>query len=60
MPLKSAALFELMAPHLESQGAQLVKKVDAIFFFDIAEKKGGEVTSWTIDLKNGNGVIIYK
>lgn len=58
MALKSAALFEKMAPLLQTNGAELVKKVNAVFFFEVAAKKGGEATAWTIDLKNGTGVSI--
>lgn len=58
MALKSAALFEQMTPFLKTNGVDLVKKVNAVFFFEIAKSKGAEVTTWTIDLKNGTGVEI--
>ena len=60
MALKASALFEKMAPLLQTNGAELVKKVNAVFFFEVAKSKGGEVTSWTIDLKNGTGVLLQK
>jgi hypothetical protein len=56
MALRSEALFDSMVPFLKTGGADLVKKVNAVFFFDISKTKGGEITSWTIDLKNGSGV----
>lgn len=56
MALKAAALFDQMVPFLKTNGADLVKKVNAVFHFDLSATKGGPVTSWTIDLKNGNGV----
>jgi len=38
------------------QGEENVKKVQAVYQFDITEKKGGPVVkSWTIDMKNGKG-----
>jgi len=40
------------------EGAGVIKKVASIFQFDITEKKGGPVlSSWEIDLKNGNGRV---
>ena len=57
MVLKATALFEQMGTLMKTNGADLVKKVDSVFFFEISAKKGGEVTAWTIDLKNGTGVI---
>jgi hypothetical protein len=45
-----------MEPLLKTNGADLVKKVNAVFFFEVAKTKGGDVTAWTIDLKNGTGV----
>ena len=60
MSLKSAALFEQIAPLMKTAGTDIVKKVNAIFFVEIAKVKGGETTSWTIDLKNGSGVYNLK
>ena len=57
MSLKTAVLFDKMKPHLATSGADAVKKVKAVFHFDIAEHKGKEPVSWTVDLKNGNGSI---
>ncbi len=38
------------------EGKELVKKVGAVFQFDLLEKKGGKsIKSFVIDLKNGNG-----
>ena len=57
MPLKTAVLFDKMKPHLQTSGAAAVKKVGAVFHFEIAESKGKEPVVWTVDLKNGNGSI---
>lgn len=46
-----------MGPLLKTTGPDLVKKVNAVFFMEVAKVKGGETTSWTIDLKNGSGAI---
>ena len=55
MVLKSAAIFEKMAPHLEKSGAEIVAKVQAVYIFELREKKGDKAVFYTIDLKNGNG-----
>jgi len=55
--LKSATLFASMEPFLKTQGADMVKKVNAVFFFEIAKAKGDTPECWTIDLKNGTGVL---
>ena len=57
MPLKTAVLFDKIKPHLQTSGAAAVKKVGAVFHFEIAESKGREPVVWTVDLKNGNGSI---
>ena len=56
MTLKSAALFEKMEPVLKEQGAEIVKKVQAIYAFEIRATKDSEPVIWTVDLKNGNGM----
>ena len=56
--LKSEALFETMAPHLKTpEGAAIVKKIQAIFHFEISATKGGEAQFFTVDLKNGSGSV---
>mmetsp|Transcript_7617 Transcript_7617/g.1038 ORF Transcript_7617/g.1038 Transcript_7617/m.1038 type:complete len:87 (+) Transcript_7617:56-316(+) len=57
MSLKSEKLFEAMAEFMKANGAESVKKIKAVFRFNISEKKGGEVSHWIVDLKNGNGSI---
>jgi 3-hydroxyacyl-CoA dehydrogenase/3a,7a,12a-trihydroxy-5b-cholest-24-enoyl-CoA hydratase len=51
---KAADIFQMMIDYLEAgEGADLPKKVGAIFEFNIKEKKGGPVTgTWTVDVKN--------
>lgn len=57
MSLKTAVLFDKLKPHLVNTGAEAVKKVKAVYHFEIAEAKGKEPVTWTVDLKNGNGSI---
>mgnify|MGYP000580837149 CR=1 FL=1 len=57
MTLKSVAMFEKMAPLLESQGASIVAKVGAAYHFELRAKKGDQPTYVTVDLKSGNGKI---
>ena len=57
MPLQAAVLFGKMQPHLEIHGAGIVKQVNCVYAFEIREKKGGPASTFTIDLKNGNGKI---
>ena len=55
--LKSDEIFGLIGQYLGAGlGKDTVSKIDAVFQFDITEKKGGPVVkSWTIDLKTGSG-----
>lgn len=57
MSLKSDEIFNLIAAYLSiGEGEEVVKKVQAVYQFDILEKKGGKVVkTWTIDVKNGKG-----
>ncbi|XP_057637003.1 SCP2 sterol-binding domain-containing protein 1 [Chionomys nivalis] len=48
------SVFEDISHHIKEVGAQLVKKVNAIFQLDIT-KDGKTILQWTIDLKNGSG-----
>ena len=56
MAIKSADLFERMIPFLEKDGAEVVKKVQAVFLFEIRANKESEPVFYTVDLKNGNGM----
>ncbi|XP_007946410.1 SCP2 sterol-binding domain-containing protein 1 [Orycteropus afer afer] len=51
---QSFPVFEDISRHIKEVGAQLVKKVNAIFQLDIT-KNGKTILQWTIDLKNGPG-----
>merc|ERR1719272_117304 len=55
--LKADETFGMMGAFLdEGLGGDIVKKVGAVFAFEITEKKGGPAAGvFEIDLKNGNG-----
>merc|ERR1712227_289221 len=58
MPLKSADLFKKMNALMETkpdQGKAVVDKLQAVYLFEVREKKGQKPTYFTVDLKNGNG-----
>ena len=57
MPLQSASLFDKMNAGMEKYGAEVVKKVGYVYAFELREKKGGPATTFTVDLKNGNGSV---
>ncbi len=44
-----------MSEGMAKYGPEMVKKVGFVYAFEIREKKGGSPTTFTIDLKNGNG-----
>lgn len=57
MSLKSAEIFKKMGPFLETQGAEIVKKIQSVYLFEIRKDKTSEPVFFTVDLKNGNGRV---
>lgn len=56
--LQSETLFETMAPFLKTpEGAAVVKKIQAVYHFELSAKKGDPPAFFTVDLKNGNGSV---
>jgi putative sterol carrier protein len=57
--LKSSRIFEMMSLYMGTgEAASLVKKIDAVYCFEITPKKGQPVAKrFIIDLKNGNGKV---
>ena len=55
MTIKSADLFDKMSALLQSHGADITKKVGAVFIFEIKPSKDKAPVLYTVDLKNGNG-----
>ena len=58
MSIKSAELFEKMEPVLKEKGAEMVKKVGAVFAFEIKPSKDAKPVIYTVDLKNGSGIFL--
>ncbi|NWW25573.1 DHB4 enzyme, partial [Falcunculus frontatus] len=54
--LQSKLVFEEIGRRVKQMGNELVKKVNAIFQWDIT-KDGKTAMQWTIDLKNGSGAV---
>ncbi|NXL39539.1 DHB4 enzyme, partial [Glaucidium brasilianum] len=54
--LKSDLVFEEIGRRIREIGNELVKKVNAIFQWDIT-RDGKKAMQWTIDLKNGSGAV---
>ncbi|XP_075035392.1 peroxisomal multifunctional enzyme type 2 [Mixophyes fleayi] len=54
--LQSDLIFEEISRRVKDVGNELVKKVNAIFQWDIT-KDGNTAAQWTIDLKNGTGEV---
>jgi SCP-2 sterol transfer family len=57
--LKSANIFEMMHNYLiRGEGEEVIKTCKSTYNFEIVEKaKGPVVSTWAIDLKNGNGMV---
>ncbi|KAJ8285261.1 hypothetical protein GJAV_G00024770 [Gymnothorax javanicus] len=54
--LQSDLVFEEIGRRIKTLGAELVRKVNAVFGWEIT--KGGDVAArWTIDLKTGSGAL---
>ncbi|XP_053557569.1 peroxisomal multifunctional enzyme type 2 isoform X2 [Bombina bombina] len=54
--LQSELVFEEISRRIKDVGEQMVKKVNAVFQWDIT-KGGNTAAQWTIDLKNGSGEV---
>ncbi|XP_069818770.1 peroxisomal multifunctional enzyme type 2 [Dendropsophus ebraccatus] len=54
--LQSNLVFEEISRRIKDVGSELVKKVNAVFQWDIT-KDGKTAAQWTIDLKNGSGEV---
>ncbi|EMP32642.1 Peroxisomal multifunctional enzyme type 2 [Chelonia mydas] len=54
--LQSDLIFEEIGRRIKEMGSQMVKKVNAVFQWDIT-RDGKMVVQWTLDLKTGSGEI---
>ena len=59
MPLASEALFKKMGDLLPTHGEPIVKKVGAVYLFELREKKGEAPVFITVNLKEGNGKVTF-
>lgn len=59
---KSDKIFTMMKVFLErGEGTKLVKDLQAVYGFNIVEKKNGPIKrAFTIDLKNGQGAVVFQ
>ena len=57
MPLKSADIFAKISQGIAKHGKAVTEKVQAVYMFELRKDKAGEPTTYTIDLKNGNGTV---
>ena len=57
MPLKAEEVFKRMEAALPTHGAEICKKVGAVYLWEFREKKGADPVFITVDLKNGSGKI---
>ncbi|PIK40916.1 putative non-specific lipid-transfer protein [Apostichopus japonicus] len=54
---KAEPVFDLVQSTLKTEGAEYVKKVKAVFAFNVTDGPGGAKETWVIDVKNGNGSV---
>ena len=59
MTLQAVQTFEKMVPLLEKQGAAIVKQVGCVYHFELRAKKDDQPQIVSVDLKNGNGKIVF-
>ncbi|KAJ8040022.1 Non-specific lipid-transfer protein [Holothuria leucospilota] len=54
---ESEAFFKMIEETLRKEGPALVKKVNAVFAFNVTDGPNGKKEKWLIDVKNGNGSV---
>lgn len=54
--LQSAAVFDRMKDQI---GPDVVKKMKGVIQFNVTKGKGGATGTWVVDLKSGNGSIVF-
>uniref|UniRef100_A0A8D0DAK6 Hydroxysteroid (17-beta) dehydrogenase 4 n=1 Tax=Sander lucioperca TaxID=283035 RepID=A0A8D0DAK6_SANLU len=55
--LQSELVFAEIGRRIKDTGSELVKKVNAVFGWEITKAGKNPAAQWTIDLKNGNGSL---
>ena len=58
--MQSLEIFKQMAPVLEKDGAEIVKKVGCLYHFELRKAKADSPVIVTVDLKNGNGKVSFE
>jgi len=53
---KSSEIFNQMESVIKTEGAELVKKMKAVFAFSV-KNADGQTAVWTVDVKNGDGSV---
>lgn len=53
---KTEPIFKLIENELERDGATYVKKIKGVFCFKV-KGSGGDIRTWIVDAKNGNGAV---
>uniref|UniRef100_A0A1I8GZW3 Sterol carrier protein 2 n=1 Tax=Macrostomum lignano TaxID=282301 RepID=A0A1I8GZW3_9PLAT len=56
---QSAKIFRIIGQGLETEGEQIVKKVNGVFAFKVTGGPGGKVGLWLVDCKNGRGKVEF-
>lgn len=52
---KCEKVIKALTDRIPTDGPKICDKVNAVYLFEIEEKKGGPVKKWTVDLKNKPG-----
>ena len=55
MPYKFEKILAAIQDRIPTDGPKICDKVNAIFLFEVEEKKGGPSKKWTINLKDKPG-----
>ena len=55
MSFQSDKVIAALISRIPTDGPKICDKINAVYLFEIEEKKGGPVKKWTVDLKNKPG-----
>lgn len=55
MSFQSDKVINALISRIPTDGPKICDKVNAVYLFEVEEKKGGPVKKWTVDLKNKPG-----
>ena len=62
MSFKCEKVINALIERIPIDGPKICDKVNAVYLFEIEEKKGGPKKKWTVDLKNkpGKNQLIFR